>query len=444
MTAVPSRVMPYGDIPRHGNWLPGDVGLIQKWVHQMIEHVAAHPKPFLPIIVEFKNLIESDPAIYMLFHSMFDEVPPKYKNPELPSSLAQRKKYEKVEGYIHMLELFNYILTTAPAFNGSGMVGVPFNAILDWPMGTKSGNAAFLNPKVNEMFKKMLDQWAHFLGSEDSRSVLNDKDGGWFCPEALEAMRHASRGDEKWKFEDEYICDPHAKYYGFKSWDNFFVRQFRKGIRPVTHDDDADDIIVNACESAPYAVSHHVKGLDKFWIKEQPYSLKHMLDHDPWASKFVGGTVYQAFLSATSYHRWHAPLSGQVVKTTLVPGTYFSESQIYDFPHVDPDAPEASQGYIAAVATRALIFIEADNPKIGLMCFVAVGMADVSTCDIGVYEGQHIKKGQEIGMFHFGGSTYCLVFRPEVKLEFDLYGQENKLGVHAENIKLNKRLATVL
>jgi phosphatidylserine decarboxylase len=169
-----------------------------------------------------------------------------------------------------------------------------------------------------------------------------------------------------------------------------------------------------------------------------------MLDHDPWTSKFVGGTVYQAFLSATSYHRWHAPLSGKVVKITLVPGTYFSESQILDFPHLDPDAPDASQGYIAAVATRALIFIEADNPKIGLMCFVAVGMADVSTCDIGVYEGQHIKKGQEIGMFHFGGSTYCLVFRPEVKLEFDLHGQEKKVGVQAENIRLNKKLATVL
>jgi phosphatidylserine decarboxylase len=81
-----------------------------------------------------------------------------------------------------MLELFNYILTVAPAFNESGMVGVPLNAILDWPMGTKSGNAAFFNPKVNAMFKKMLDQWACFLGSSDSTTVLNDKDGGWFGP----------------------------------------------------------------------------------------------------------------------------------------------------------------------------------------------------------------------------------------------------------------------
>lgn len=77
------------------------------------------------------------------------------------------------------------------------------------------------------------------------------------------------------------------------------------------------------------------------------------------------------------------------------------------------------------------------------MCIVFIGMADVSTCDIRVYEGQHVTKGEEIGMFHFGGLTYCLVFRPEVKLEFDLHGQENKTGITAENIQENKRLDTV-
>jgi len=29
---------------------------------------------------------------------------------------------------------------------------------------------------------------------------------------------------------------------------------------------------------------------------------------------FVGGTVYQAFLSALNYHRWHAPVAGTIVR----------------------------------------------------------------------------------------------------------------------------------
>ena len=45
-------------------------------------------------------------------------------------------------------------------------------------------------------------------------------------------------------------------------------------------------------------------------------------------------------------------------------GTYYSETLSEGF---DPSGPNESQGYITEVATRALIFIEADNPKIGLM-----------------------------------------------------------------------------
>ena len=75
------------------------------------------------------------------------------------------------------------------------------------------------------------------------------------------------------------------------------------------------------------------------------------------------------------------------------------------------------------------------------MCFVAVGMAEVSSCQITVSIGQHIKKGDQLGMFHFGGSTHCLVFRPETKLKFHLHGQ--KPSLNAKNIPINSRIATV-
>jgi hypothetical protein len=64
-------------------------------LQETIENVAAHSKLFLPIIGEFQNLIESDPAIDMLFHAMFAKVPPKYKNPKLPSGALQRRSAER-------------------------------------------------------------------------------------------------------------------------------------------------------------------------------------------------------------------------------------------------------------------------------------------------------------------------------------------------------------
>ena len=162
------------------------------------------------------------------------------------------------------------------------------------------------------------------------------------------------------------------------------------------------------------------------------------MDGDPLARQFVGGTVYQAFFSAASYHRWHSPVSGRIVKTRIIDGSYYAQSPSDGF---DPASPNESQGYITQVASRALVFIQADNSKIGQMAVMFVGMAEVSSNDLTVYEGQHVNKGDEIGMFHFGGSTHVLILRPEVTLDFDLRGKTP--GLDTKNIPVHARLATV-
>lgn len=73
---------------------------------------------------------------------------------------------------------------------------------------------------------------------------------------------------------------------------------------------------------------------------------------------------------------------------------------------------------MAHVATRAIIFIEADNPKIGLFAFIAIGICEISSVEIGVQQGQRVNKGDEMGMFHFGGSSYALVLRPETNMQW--------------------------
>lgn len=241
------------------------------------------------------------------------------------------------------------------------------------------------------------------------------------------------------KFEDMYICEPSQPKYGFKSWDHFFTRHVHESARPVASPDD-DNVIANSCESRPYAVQHDVKFRDTFWIKGQPYSIVDMLASDPLSDQFTGGTAYQAFLSALSYHRWHAPVSGTVKKAYVVDGTYFSEP-LWDAGDINSAAEQteikqgisAVQGYLACLATRAIIFIEADNPAIGLMAFIGIGMDEVSTCEITVKEGQHIKKGDETGMFHFGGSTHVLLFRKGVNVEgFPEPGRKDNVPVRSK------------
>ena len=43
---------------------------------------------------------------------------------------------------------------------------------------------------------------------------------------------------------------------------------------------------------------------------------------------FVGGAVYQSVLHTQYYHRWHAPISGKLIKSYHLDGGYFVTNPI--------------------------------------------------------------------------------------------------------------------
>ncbi|KAG9777176.1 hypothetical protein KCU88_g4599, partial [Aureobasidium melanogenum] len=410
---------------RLGGWLPADHEHLIKWTKNIVKKARDNPQPLNPTLQQFYDFIEGDPTVRQLFTLMFEQVPAVPPYNQDPTGKPEIRSYDE------MLQVFNTLMTMGPHWiyntdGQKGLVGFPFNAVLDWPMGTAAGYSAFLRQDVNFQFRNMLTKWSEYLASPDSVSVLSTDPDGWFSEEALKVMGQvASEADPNHPvtFAQAFECDPSKPAYGYQSWDDFFTRKFKPEIRPIAYPN-VDIVIGNACESTPYRISHNVKELDQFWIKDQPYSLRDMLGGDDYTNQFVGGTVYQAFLSATSYHRWHAPVSGKVAKVVHIPGTYYAENYWEGFanPNVsigpDPSAPNNSQGYICEVATRALIFFETDDADIGMVGFVAVGMAEVSSCEVSVKEGQKVTRGDDIGMFHFGGSTHCLIFRPGTDIQF--------------------------
>jgi phosphatidylserine decarboxylase len=103
-----------------------------------------------------------------------------------------------------------------------------------------------------------------------------------------------------------------------------------------------------------------------------------------------------------------------------------------------PRAPRHAQGYLSAVATRAIIYIQADNPAIGLVAVVQIGMSEVSSCEVTVQEGERVSKGDEIGMFHFGGSTFCLMFEKGVNVK-----GFPRPGLTLENVPVRGYLAEI-
>ena len=459
-----------------GHWVPQDNYWTHIWLSNLIEHANKHEKELKHELREFQELVEGDVKLRILASMMFTEVPE--KEPYNRDSLLE----PQVHDFQHMLKLINHIMDSGPQWSTIadevGLIGFPISTILEWPMCTSSGNAFFLRREVNEQFAKILKKWAVFLGTPLSTGVLTDHEDGWLSEEALtELAGKGNNGLTNYTFDQLYVCDKSADHYGFKSWDDFFIREFRAGVRPLgaapfskaakqgddlpgmpiggtSNDPSAGAIIYNACESTPVFLrrDEDVDEKSKFWLKRQPYSLADMLENDPFTPQFVHGTVYQAFLGALSYHRWHSPVSGTIIRAFNVPGTYYSANYFEGFANPEseggPDvlSPNNSQAYIAQVAARAVIFIQADDPDIGLMGFVAIGMCECSSNEITVAEGQKVEAGEQIGIFHYGGSSHCLLFRKGVDLVF---AQEPTKGSQYDpppehNTPLRAAIATVV
>ncbi|CAB4032040.1 phosphatidylserine decarboxylase family, partial [Paramuricea clavata] len=362
-----------------GRWVTADLKTISKYVKGMRRaRDVTHPS-----LLALQDLIETDPEVNMLFTTTFtQEFDPPQENP--------------ISDYMDMLKKMQTIITSAPEY-GSTLGSALLNHILIYVMATPSGTMAFINDKVNKCFRDILNSRAQLLNSPDSREVLNKQDG-WLSPDSLAEMPG---------FLKTYKVDLADPYYGFQSWNDFFARKLKNDkVRPIAEPGDPY-VVCSPCDACPYFIERNPKLRDQFWIKSQPYSLQHLLNDDPLTEKYVGGTVFQAFLDTANYHRWHAPVAGTITKAYIKEGAYYAEALSVGY---DPTANTYSQRYLSHVDTRAIIHIDTGKPEIGTVIFVAVGMAEISSCPLEVYYGQEVKKGDPLGTFQFGGSTYCLLF----------------------------------
>ncbi|KAK3401422.1 phosphatidylserine decarboxylase-domain-containing protein [Sordaria brevicollis] len=408
---------------------------------------------------------------------MIQQVPHTPPYDQTPFGGAQTRNWKD------LLYAFNDQLSKGPIWlydtpGQLGLIGFPFNALLNWSMSTPAGLVAFHRPNVNSHLRNILTAYGDFLTSPASAAVLNSSSTGWLSPKALEAIVSTAcqpstvtdthvEVDTSPRFHHIFISNPQHPTHGFLSWDAFITRRFQPGIRPIASPSD-DGMIVNACESTPVALSRGVKLHAEFWVKGQPYSLMRILGGDQLGVDtdegrqaldqiilFEGGTIYQGFLGALSYHRWHAPVAGVVEKVRKIEGTYFAGCPGLAFTSrggmedgeegkLDPSAPDGSQRYLCQVGTRALVYIRARDTRLGTVVFVAVGMAEVSSCEVTVREGDVVEKGQEIGMFHYGGSTHCLIFEPGVRLKFIEAAERGNGSTKGQNLPVNGYLAEIV
>jgi phosphatidylserine decarboxylase len=369
-----------------------------------------------PQVRALGDLLRSDAIIRMYAQEMLQQVP---------------LEHRFVKSIEELLTALHVLSTRAPEFCADPARAnfFPASTLFVHMMMTPAGQAIFRIHAFNDCIRDILKSWCEFLDSPTSRSVLHTGENGWLSPASQE--RH--------HLHEYLIPDPSDPHWGFKSFNAFFHRQIKPECRPVDAPGDAR-VVVSPNDGTFYKVQRNVRRNDQFWIKSQPYSLEHILAGDPLFARFEGGTVYQSFLDGRNYHRFWSPISGVVKKISVIEGLMFSNAESMG---EDLTAGTYSQAYMASVNTRSLVFIESDDPGIGVVCLVAVGISEVSSISLSVQIGQEVKKGDEIGYFSYGGSSVCLLFQPSTIREFsiDIDDVGTTVGTRGAALKAGQRIA---
>jgi phosphatidylserine decarboxylase len=374
---------------RVAGYLPKDLSAIDEWHRELKRSVAearakGKPPKYARTVKELAKLIELNGIVRMYVEQMIEQVPTQYKT---------------IDSTEQLLDSLNQIITTAPLYNANPnkINAFPMSTLFTYMMMTPAGEAIFRNSEFNDAIRKILKEWCNFLDSDKSLYVLNEGADGWLSQSAF------------WynKLYEFVIPDKNAPHWGWQSFNDYFHRQIQPQNRPIAAPDDPK-VVVSANDGTVYNIASNVQPLDQFWLKGQPYSLINMLNNQ-YVERFIGGSVFQSFLSGADYHRWRAPIAGTVRKAQVVDGLMFSDAESAGF---DPTAATYSQGYGAAVNTRGLVFIESDDPVIGMVCVIPIGITEISSVTIEVKSGDKVKKGAELGYFSYGGSGMCLVFQP--------------------------------
>ncbi|HEV7671081.1 MAG TPA: phosphatidylserine decarboxylase family protein [Thermoanaerobaculia bacterium] len=378
---------------RVAGYLPKNRAAVDEWQGELKREIAAARGAGIvsPSVAALGRLIEGNGVVRMYVTQMIDQVPAKYK---------------QIDDVAELLAALDQIVRSAPLYNRdpAKQNSFPVSSLFTYMMMTPAGEAAFRYTAWNDAIRKVLQEWCHFLDSPASLYVINEGEYGWLSQPAFEQN----------KLSEFVIPDRAAPHWGFTSFNAYFHREIQERYRPIGAPNDPR-VIVSPNDGTVVTWERNVQASAQFWIKGQPYSLRDMLrgqhDHgfaESQVERFVGGDVFQSFLSGADYHRWRAPIAGAVRWVEKVDGLMFSDAESAG---PDPTAATYSQGYEASVNTRGLVFIESDDPVIGMVCVIPIGITEISSVTFAVKKGDQVTKGQELGRFSYGGSSMAVAFQ---------------------------------
>jgi len=193
----------------------------------------------------------------------------------------------------------------------------------------------------------------------------------------------------------------------YRTFQDFFTRKHAAGTRPIyAQDNPAAAIIPADCRVVVYTTVPRARAL---WIKGKHFTISNLVDDEKRGHVWDQGSIASFRLSPQDYHRYHCPVDGTVKWWKQIAGDYYG---------VDPLAIGSD---IDVLTNNARCAVEIESESFGRVLFVAIGASEVGTVRFNEKfrtPGQSVSKGEELGLFEFGGSSIIACFE-RGRIEFD-------------------------
>lgn len=196
--------------------------------------------------------------------------------------------------------------------------------------------------------------------------------------------------------------------FEFKTFNEFFWRGLKPAARPITP---GDRVAVLPADGRHLAFPD-VDAAEGFYVKGAKFTLAELLGDAALAERFAGGSMLISRLCPVDYHRFHFPVAGVPGEPRLINGWLYSVS------------PVALRRNIRYLVENKRVVTPIESPVFGTVAMIEVGATNVGSIKQTHVADRAVAKGEEKGVFKFGGSCVITLFqRGRIRFDADLVAQ---------------------
>ena len=201
----------------------------------------------------------------------------------------------------------------------------------------------------------------------------------------------------------------------YNTFNEFFYRTLKPGARPVT----PGEAVAVVPADGRHLVFPDLDAADGFYVKGAKFTLAELLgeaalprEQQVLASAFAGGAMLISRLAPVDCHRFHFPIGGRAGEPQLIRGWLYS---------VHPIALRRNLRYL--VENRRMVTL-VESAEFGTVAMIEIGATAVGRIRQTFIPGRIVAKGEEKGLFAFGGSCVMTLFaRGRIRFDSDLVEQ---------------------